>query len=281
MRQCAGWRGVPLGLRRAVGRWLCRRPRLIQTWPIQGGTSMCLAQIESRIFVGLNSTIRVFDEATQRWEDWYDGYIRPFGLAVSSQNELLVLDCVEQCVKVLDDRGTVRRKFGRHDSDVQCLCAAPHGDQIVVATETRVHVLRQLDGMCLHTWPRDLSVQNTGLCLVPGGELVLVSSWDPDGIDAVRVTDGQLVHRWDNATCGPWAFNSPQDVVLWQDRLFVANAAAVNVLRLCDGKPLLTLDLPVPYSMFWPTTLLITRAGQLWVAASDCPGVFVFDLRVP
>ncbi len=287
MHQCGTWGRVPLGLRRVVGRWLCKRPRLIQNWPIQGGTAMCLAQIGSRIFAGLNNAIQVFDEAEQRWETWYQspdiidtpGYIRPFGLAVSSRDELLVLDYAEQCIKVLDVQGTLRRKFGCFVTELECLCTAPHDDRVVVGTGTRMYVLRQSDGVRLHTWPLDLSMQNTGLCLVPELDLVLVSMWNPDGIDALRVSDGQLVHRWNNDTCGPRTFQSPQDVLLWQDRLFVANAASVDVLRLCDGKPLLMLDLPLPFGLFFPTTLLITRAGQLWVAASDCSGIFVFDLR--
>ncbi len=281
MCQSVAWKKTPRALCRVVGRWLCKKPRFVGTLPIQIGTTPCLAQMGPRIFVGFVTGIGVYDEAGQRLTTWQSPkhtpeYTEPLSLAVSADGELMVLDYADQCIKVFYADGTLRRKFG-HFNTMGWVCTVPRDDKVLVVDSTRVHAFRQSDGLWLQTWPFDL--QSSGLCLAPDGETVLISKWNPDGIDAVRVSDGQLVHRWNNDTSGESAFQSPQGVVPWQDCLFVANARRVTVLRQCDGKPLFVLDSPV-FDRFFPSDLLITRAGHLWVVAPHYHGVLVFDLRV-
>ncbi len=276
------WHGVPLGLRRVVGRWLCKTPRLIRTVPVQCGMSPCLAQIGPRIFMVLKSMmIGVYDETGQRLATWRfprhtPEYTEPFSLAVSANDELMVLDYAERRIKVFRTDGTLLRRFGHFDT-MGWMCTVPHNDRVLVVEGARMHVFRQSDGVCLQTWTLDL--QSAGLCLAPDGKTALVSTWNPDGISAWRVADGRLVHWWDNATCGPRTFELPQGIMLWRDCLVVSNARKITVLRQCDGRRLLVLTLP-EFNQFFPCELFITRAGHLWVAAAHSSEVFVFDLRV-
>lgn len=277
----AAWRRVPLGLRRVVGRWLCKTPRLIQIVSVPLKMHSCLAQIGPHIFVGLEiGGIKVFDEAGRTVTTWLapcdtPEHVEPIDLAASANGELVVLDHADRCIKVFRTDGTLCRRFGRFDGELQSLCTAP-GEQVLVADDTDVFVFRQSDGLCLHTWRVHMSLyytQSTNLCVLPGGENVLMSKWNPDGFDVYRISDGQLMHR----SCSTTSGDMPQSVVMWQDCLFVVNPCKICVLRQCDGKRLIVLDTE-GYNMYTPA-LLITRAGHLWAVAPESGKVFVFDLR--